>query len=372
MYLIVPIVAALILGSIYSHTYVDHIPIGIVNLDNSFLSRNIVHQFNIHPGFKVNDYPDSVEDANEEILSGQIKGAVIIPKDFYRDILQARSPKVLVLIDGSNLLVGNNIQGYSSSILSTLETGMQINVLQGKGMLPENAQAAIKSFSFTERVLYDPELSYLRYVYYSIVVFVIQIMFLKTIVDILLKKKPILADLRPGSPERKMEVREMSARILLNVITCLIGSTAALIFTGIFFHIPLRGSWLEYIVLMGCFLIALLGPAFLLSGLMNRFEHFCEFLSFTNILVFYTAGLVWPASMMPGYLVALVKFLWPMIYVLMPLKSLHVKGIGWGTIMSDITGILLYIVFWLPVGIYIYSKKVSNLKTPTLANEAIS
>lgn len=199
MYLVVPIIAALILGSMYSHTYVDHIPIGIVDLDNSSLSRNITEQFSIHPGLTVSSYPAAAEEAREEILSGKTKGAVIIPKDFYRDVLRVKSPKVLVLVDGSNLLIGNNLQAYSSAILNTLETGFQMNVLQGKGMNPETVQTTVNS--------------------------------------------------------------------------------------------------------------------------------------------------------------------WPMIYVLMPLKALNVKGVGWGVIMPDIGGILLYIAIWLPPGIYIYRKKVNVDKT---------
>jgi ABC-2 type transport system permease protein len=205
MYLIVPIIAALILGSMYSHTYVDNIPIGIVDLDNSSLSRNIVQQFNNHPGLRVSGYALSEAEVQEEILTGKIKGAVIIPEGFYQDVLQAKSPNVLVLVDGSSLLIGNNMQGYSSSILTGLGTGLQINILQGKGMLPETAQTTLKTFTFTERVLYDPQLDYLRYVFYSVLLFVIQIMFLKTIVDILLKKKPVSADNHLTSERKRLK-----------------------------------------------------------------------------------------------------------------------------------------------------------------------
>jgi ABC-2 type transport system permease protein len=62
-------------------------------------------------------------------------------------------------------------------------------------------------------------------------------------------------------------------------------------------------------------------------------------------------------------LVAVVKMLWSMIYVLMPLKALNVNGIGWGVILPDILGILVYAAIWLPLGIYIYAKKVNAGKT---------
>ena len=94
MYLIVPIVAALVLGAMYSHTYADNIPMGIVDLDESSLSRNIIQQFSIHPGLTIESYPASEAEAYEEILTGKIKGAVIIPRDFYKDVLQTKSPNV--------------------------------------------------------------------------------------------------------------------------------------------------------------------------------------------------------------------------------------------------------------------------------------
>lgn len=54
--MIIPLVMGLVFSYIWSQVYIEHIQFGIVDLDNSLLSRNIVLQLENHPGLDVSYY----------------------------------------------------------------------------------------------------------------------------------------------------------------------------------------------------------------------------------------------------------------------------------------------------------------------------
>jgi ABC-2 type transport system permease protein len=57
-----------------------------------------------------------------------------------------------------------------------------------------------------------------------------------------------------------------------------------------------------------------------------------------------------------------MKAVWPLYYYANPLKELMLKGAGFDTIGSFITGGFLFALFWLPVGMWIYRQKIRTMK----------
>jgi hypothetical protein len=49
-----------------------------------------------------------------------------------------KSSQVMILVDGSNLVVGNNAYAAAAAIVQTVAAGTQIKLLQAKGIVPEH------------------------------------------------------------------------------------------------------------------------------------------------------------------------------------------------------------------------------------------
>ncbi|MHB8077239.1 ABC transporter permease [Desulfosporosinus fructosivorans] len=360
---LVPIIAGLAICFIFSKIYIEKIPFGIADMDNSSLSRAIVEQFNNHPGLNISYYTDSQADLEEAIKNKKILGGLIIPENYNKNVIQLKAPKTLLLIDGTNMVIGNSTQGYCSSILSTFNTQFQLNILEGKNMLPYTAKQVMATFTFSERVLYDPTLSYMRNLIYTVIGFVVQMIYMTFfLVPILIEEKLISSKLTISKKEQRARLYVLFKRISVIIVIACSASFMGLCFAGKFFGIPLRGSILEYFALMVVFLIDLTAIGFVISAFFDDLVYFIEVYAIINLMFILTSGIALPEYMMPKYFATIIKSIWPFIYVAIPLKALNLKGIGWHAILPSINGGIVYALFWLPIGLKLYTSKITSIK----------
>ena len=92
--LVIPIVTGLFLLSLMSNGLPMHIPVAIVDLDNSSMSQKLVRTIASAQEIRVVEKAHSEAEAMSLIKKGEIYGFYVIPKDFARDVLGQRSPEI--------------------------------------------------------------------------------------------------------------------------------------------------------------------------------------------------------------------------------------------------------------------------------------
>ena len=357
---LINIITVIFLCSIFSKVYVESIPFGIVDMDNSSLSRTIIQQLKNSPGLNVNYYADSDAKLEQAIKEKRVSGGIVIPKDFNKDAIKMKSPSLALLIDETNMVVGNNIYAYGSAAIGTVNAGFQLKVFQGKNMLPDIAKKTITSFSYGERILYEPQLSYMRYLMYILVPYLIQGTFLMTfLVPMLIKNRKQLNILNIRSKESLRNMLVIFARILMIIAVTIISSFIALCILGKYFNLPLRGNILEYFALMFIFLIDITAMGFLFAAFIDKMIYFIQFFSMINLITFLTSGVPFPEYMMPEGLSRIIKSLWPFMNVALQFKCLNLKGIGWDIILPSLKYGLLFALAWFPIGIGLYFARIA-------------
>lgn len=362
-FIIIPIVAIMALCFVYSKIYVENIPFGVTDLDNSNLSRTIVQQLKNHPGLKVNYYTDSEADLENAIKEKNVYAGIVIPKDFNRDVIGMKSPSVAILINGTNMVIGSNALGYSSAVLGTLNAGIQLNIFQGKNMLPDSAKQVISTFSIGERILYETQLSYMRNLLYTIMPFVIQMFFMtKFIVPELIKKRQEFYTINIFSKEGMKEMLILLMRILIIITVAVISGFIALCMADKYYSLPLRGSVMIYAILMFIFLINLTAMGFVFAAFIDNMTYFLQFFGMLNLVLMLTCGIAWPEYVMPDGFFQVVKSIWPFAHIALPIKYLNLKGVGLDILMPYLKDGLLYTAVWMPIGIGLYSARIAFTK----------
>jgi ABC-2 type transport system permease protein len=357
---LINIITVIFLCSIFSKVYVESIPFGIVDMDNSSLSRTIIQQLKNSPGLNVNYYADSDAQLEQAMKKKRVSGGIVIPKDFNKDAIKMKSPSLALLIDETNMVVGNNIYAYGSAAIGTVNAGFQLKVFQGKNMLPDIAKKTITSFSYGERILYEPQLSYMRYLVYTLVPYLIQGTFLMTfLVPMLIKNRKQLNILNIRSKESFRNMLVIFARTLMIIAVTIISSFIALCILGEYFDLPLRGNVLEYFALMFIFLIDITAMGFLFAAFIDKMIYFIQFFSMINLITFLTSGVPFPEYMMPEGLSGIIKSLWPFMNVALQFKCLNLKGIGWDIILPSLKYGLLFALAWFPIGIGLYFARIA-------------
>ena len=127
--LLLPCLFCWFLGNLY----VENIPFGVVDLDNSALSRQIVRGLEDHPGLAVSKVTDQ-QTLENDIYRKVYNGGMVIPEGF-SEALHNKTPKnILTIVDSTNTLIGNNAMAYASAVTGTYGAGAMLTFLEASGM----------------------------------------------------------------------------------------------------------------------------------------------------------------------------------------------------------------------------------------------
>jgi len=155
--LIMPILINLTIGWTLSKGVMNHIPFGVVDEDNSQLSRQIIQYFADNDAFELEYYCTEQDELQHLLDTSKVKAGLIIPQNFSEDIIDLKSPSVLMIYDGSHMSITSVAKAKASEILLTIRTGAAIKQLQGRmNMTEEQAYNTAMPISFETRTLYNP------------------------------------------------------------------------------------------------------------------------------------------------------------------------------------------------------------------------
>jgi len=329
---------ALVMPYVWKSPYIEHVSFAVLDEDNSAL----------------NYYPSSEDELEKAIKKGKVYGGLIIPKDFSKDVALKKTPDCLVVVDGSNVMVGGNALNGCATVLSTLSAGTELKILEGSGMNPTSAQTSLGSFTAVDRAVYEPTGGYTPRMMYALMIMLVQqIMLINFVMPLFTERKKYF--IRGSKKENIENIKDILVRIAVVFVSCIIISFGALLIVGKMRGLPLRGNIFVYIVLMILFMLDCLGisiaiSAFAKSGTIIRWIYYM-----LSTTITFFSGAAYPHAIIP------------MANLSMAFKALNLKGVGFSILMPDIMNGIKYMVFWLPVGIALYvlsifieKKKLNN------------
>lgn len=343
---LLPCLFCWLLGNLYA----ENVPFGVVDLDNSALSRQIVHGLQDHPGLEVTFVADQ-QTLEADITANRYYGGMIIPENFSKS-LSNRQPKELVtIVDATNTLIANNIMAYVASVTGTYSAGAMLTLLEAKGMPATAAMHTFNTFQFVDRTLYDPYLSYLSYLLYFLMPYLVQMIL------VCLFGLPLFSELRQEiilhgrSVLTGKRLAEITVRFLFLTLLAAINSWLGYCLADYFFGLPVRGVLGLYLILFLAFAIALMGASLMLSLLCKpqHCSYFFEAYLTLGMVILLTSGAVWLPYLMPKGLFQIVGVIWPFAHIALPFKLLNLKGSGWDVVAPAIVDCLQYTAFWLVI-----------------------
>src|SRR5574344_69911 len=150
------------------------IPIGVVDFDNSSMSREMTRNLDSNEYIQVVSRPRDLEEAKLQYYENKIRAYVLIPKDFERDIKRGGSSYVSAYEDSAFLIIYKQV---ATGIFSTTtETGARIEIAKFMkyGLSKKQAITARLPFDFVQMPLFNPFGSYQNYIYPIILLLILQ------------------------------------------------------------------------------------------------------------------------------------------------------------------------------------------------------
>lgn len=362
--LFVPMVFTFLFGGLFSQIFVEDIPIAIYDMDQSAKSRDVIDYFYDSPALSITEDVSSVDEVKEKLLLGEIHGAIIIPKDFGKDLSGKKGAKAVVFMDNTNFMYGNNVMSAINTIFTTVNVGVQMKLLEAGSLVPYQAEQSAYTLNLVDRVLYNPQLAYIYYLFPGLLSVFMQQVFLAAGVPTLIDEKNRLRDL-PMHLSKELVIVKMSLmmrRFMLmggcSVISMMACLKIAMAVTGM----PMKGNIFVLILFQAVFFGALMGMALVIAAIFEQVEHAVQFTMFLTVPTFLSCGFAWPEYMMAPGFADIIKTIWPLYYYITPMKDVILKGIGLDLLKPYLIGCIIFAAVWVPIGLLLYRRKIKIIR----------
>ncbi len=301
MLIIAPVIYGFFYPWPYSSEVVNHVPVGIIDNDNSNLSRTIARYASASPQLDTQRFINE-QAAKQAMWTDQIAGYMIIPSGLEQQVLSGKAAHVSVLGNGGYFILNKNVQLGFLQAISTVSAGIEVkkNVAQG-AYLPTAAKNT-QAVPLQIIPLYNQTEGYGAYVVPAVSIIILQ--------QTLLMATAMLIGTWYEQRRHATSVRGWLGRIMaLSMLSFIIGC----FYYGWAFelhHYPRGQNMLGSLLflLLFCPTVATLGCV--LGLWFRQRERSMQILIFSSLPIFFLSGYPWPANQLPEVL-QLVRWLAP-------------------------------------------------------------
>ena len=103
-FILVPLFYPLLYSWIYTNEVVREVPVAVVDLSHSKMSRDFIRQFDASPDTRIAAYCNNLEEAKDVIGRQEAFGVLYFPTDFQTNLMRMEQSRVSVFCDMSFML----------------------------------------------------------------------------------------------------------------------------------------------------------------------------------------------------------------------------------------------------------------------------
>jgi len=297
---------------------VERFPLAVLDQDRTALSREYVATITSDGTFQLRQWPNTLREADDLLVRGQVRVVVVIPPGFMDD-LQARRPvAVQALIDGTD----PNAGGQALAQLNARTQAFGAHYLPGGPSLAAQAQL----IDVRTRVWYNPTLKVLYGMVPGLIAVVMTTPAFAISVSLTREREMSTLEGLIVTPLRNGEF--LIGKLLPYVVTGLLGAVLTAAVAVFWFRVPFRGNFLVFLLLSTDFLLGSLWLSLLIANFLRSQQaaSVAVFLLFF-LPSFFLAGLLRPVDRTS--LIAQVEaFVLPTTHYITISRGVFLKGVG--------------------------------------------
>ena len=242
---IVPLAQMAFLAAIFSAGLATRLPIGVLDLDGSDLSRTIIRMVDATPSSAVAVRVGDLAEGRSLILSGKIHGLLMLPHDLQRDVFVGRRPEVVFFYNTQTLTTGNLVASGVNAALPSSAAGIRLSLRTAQGQPLEFARASLQPIPVQINALFNPTLNYVFFLLTALIPSILQVVVVTTAsysigLDVETRHRLRILRRLGGGLWPAMAGKILPYTILFMLV---LGLSDTLLF--VVFGLPLRGqSWL--------------------------------------------------------------------------------------------------------------------------------
>ena len=320
----------------------ENLPVGVLDLDNSSLSRNFCRQLDATQMGKVIKYEDFTT-ARDAMQTGEITSLCVIPRGMNEEVNASRRP-VFTYYVNTLYLIGGALSYKNILTMVTLTGGaVQREVLRAKGYYEDAIMGLIQPIVVDEHKIGNATTNYGVYLNNIILPGLLAL----SIVFVLIYA--LGSELRYGTSKELMETADGSMAAALigkllpyTLIYLVLGLGLDLLLFGVCRY-PLNGSILNMMLAMVVFILANEAVAVTLVGLLPTLRYSLSIAALFAILGFSFSGFTFPVEAMPAAFQG-VSCLFPLRFYYLLYVQEAMFGVGFAGWWQYIVYMLLFLV----------------------------
>lgn len=286
----------------YLKESVSALPVAVVDLDQSDMSRKITFMLDASPQIAVDSSYLSETSAKEAIIANKVSAMVIIPQHFKRELYMGDEPVVSVGADATYFLIyGGVVEGTMRSVF-TESAMLQVGELLKKSVPLVTAKRQYTPFKTEFINTFNVSGSYINYVIPAVFVLILQQTMLIGMGMMGAKQGRESRDGKRGYYNIESVSAVMSVRFIAFVSIFFIHMLFFFGFSFSFFGVPHIAKISELLIYGLSFLSAVSALGILLGALFREREYPTPVILLSSLPLVFSAGFVWPLEAMPQWM----------------------------------------------------------------------
>ena len=346
-FILVPLFYPLLYSWIYNNEIVREVPVAVVDLSHSDMSRKFIREYDASPDVKVTYHCNNLEEAKVLVGKQVVRGILYFPEDFALNINRMAQAHVGVYCDMCLMLYYKAVYQTATAISSDINSKIQIQ-LSGNYSDREN-EISTKPLNYEEVPIFNNTSGYGNFIIPGVLMLILQQTLLLGI------------GLSAGTARENNRYKDLVPvsrhyqgifRIVLGKSMCyfmIYSVMAAYIVLAVprFFHFVSMAHGADMLGLMVPYLLSCIFFGMMLSCLVRYRENVMLMVIFTSVPFLFMSGISWPQSNIPG--------VWQAIACLFP-STFGIRGFvrlnSMGATLSDIQQ--EYQALWIQATVYFF------------------
>ncbi len=331
-----PVLQLILLGYA-ANMDVNTVHTAVFDMDNTPASRNLIQRFERSGYFKIDDYADNYAEVTKDITDGKTLWALVIPKDFEKDIKRRQAAPVQALFDGSDGNTTSIAFGYVQSIITSYSKNIMLKVANttGRKILP--AGSLVPDI----RVWYNPDLKTRVFMVPSIMGLILMV------ITTILMSMAVVKEREIGTLEQLIVTPIKPSQLIIGKLIpfVILGFVDVLIVLSImifWFGIGIKGSFVLLVFSSFLFVLSTLGIGLFISTISKTQQQAMMVAQFGIMMpMIYLSGFAFPIENMPK-VIQYLTYIIPLRYYITILRAVILKGASFIELLPE-AGMLLLI-----------------------------
>ena len=298
------IVYPILFSFAFSNEIVKDVEMAVVDQSHTGLSRQLVRMLDATDEVKVTGKFTDLEEARHAYYDNQVKGIVIIPKGFEKEVLSGQQTHVSLFADAAYLMNYKQMVSGCLYASQTLGAGVKIRKLMAKGLPQSAAMNLVRPLRLNSFQLYNPTGGYGVYIVALLVVAVLQQILLMVIslVNGTSNEYKRYQAVRMDGLHGASEWIILLGRAAFYLLSCLILTVFCVGLLPKWFSFPMLASLSDLTLFFLPFILASTFLSMAVSEFFKTRELGILIFSFMALPFLFLSAIPWPPEAMPGFL----------------------------------------------------------------------